>query len=797
MKLVIVESPAKCKKIESYLGVGYKCVASYGHIREFLNGLKSFNATDGFTPKYKLMISKKKYINQLRTNIKKSSEVILATDDDREGEAIAWHICMSFDLSPIHTKRIIFHEITKPAIKKALNSPTTLNMNKIYSQQSRQILDLMVGFKVSPILWKNISGKSGLSAGRCQSTALRLVYDNYKKTYKQQGNAVYNTKGEFTHFSNQETSSSSLPFLFELTKQIKKSKDVEFFLEESVDFTHVICNKETKKIMKKPPIPLTTSKLQQKASNDLRFSPKQTMMCAQRLYENGYITYMRTDSIKYSAEFVKSTNNYIEDTYGGKYVSKTIYSLVNKSKGDDTQKQQKQQKGKQQKGKQQKGKQNLAQEAHEAIRPTDIRRTSLQMNKKITNRELQLYLLIYKHSLASCMSTAVYNKLILTLTAPLENQYKSNVEKIIFDGWKKVYDVDFNETEYSTYNSIEPKTTMKYNKINSDMAVVNLKQHYNESKLIQMLEKKGIGRPSTFSSIISKIQDKGYVTKQNVPGMKMTCDNYELVEDEIETKTETKEFGAEKNKLVLQSTGLLVMEFLIKHFNELFEYEYTRTMELMLDKVANGEVQLSTVCNECNTIIETFIKKIKKTDKPVIKIDEFHTYTIGRYGPVIKCNDENGISFKQINKNIQIDLEKLRNGEYTLKQLMYNNDNGDYNTDTTDRELGEYNGDNVILKNGKYGVYVTIAGKNTSLKYINKSMEEIELKDVIEYVNKKATASSNIIKHLSDEVSIRKGRYGPYVFYKTSTMNRPKFISMKGVTPEEVTLAWVEANLNN
>lgn len=774
MKLVIVESPAKCKKIESYLGVGYKCVASYGHIREFLNGLKSIDIAGAtFQPKYKLMISKKKYINKLRDSIKKASEVILATDDDREGEAIAWHICMSFQLPPQFTKRIIFHEITKPAIKKALANPTTLNLNKINSQQSRQILDLLVGFKVSPILWKNISGKSGLSAGRCQSTALRLVYDNYKQTNQQEGKKVYNTCGDFI------VPSSTTPIHsidFQLTTQIKNKEKVEEFLEESVFHTHKISNKETKKVLKSPPTPLTTSKLQQKASNDLGYGPKQTMMYAQRLYENGYITYMRTDSMKYSAEFVKKTKNYIDDTYGNEYVSKKIFSLVNNSET---------------KGK----KDKLAQEAHEAIRPTDIKRTSLQINKKITNSELRLYLLIYKNALASCMSKAQYLKLILTLSAPLKHKYTTEVEKAVFDGWKSVYGVENNDEMFERLNLIENDTKMMYNKINSDMTITNLKQHYTESRLIQLLEKKGIGRPSTYSSIISKIQDKGYVSKKNVPGKKLTCINYELVGDEIETKTQRKEFGQEKNKLVLEPTGLLVIEFLIKHFGELFEYDYTRNMEEMLDEIANGDKEWSELCKDCNTTIDKYIKQIKKTDKPVIKIDETHTYTIGRYGPVIKCEDENGVSFKQINKTLQIDLEKLRNGGYTLNELMYS-DNSSPSVNEN-RVLGEYNEEEVVLKNGKFGVYVTMGGKNTSLKYINKDMEDITLEDVIEYINKKAKPSSSIIKELSKDVSIRKGKYGPYVFYKTSGMSRPKFISMKGIKPEEVTLSWVEANLNN
>jgi DNA topoisomerase-1 len=776
MKLVIVESPAKCKKIESYLGIGYKCIASYGHIREFLNGLKSIDITGStFEPSYKLMISKKKYINQLRTNIKKASEVILATDDDREGEAIAWHICMSFQLSIQHTKRIIFHEITKPAIKKALANPTTLNLNKIYSQQSRQILDLLVGYKISPILWSNISRRGKLSAGRCQSTALRLVYDNYKITENQTGKKVYSTSGLFN------INGKSDDILFELTTKIKDVNKIEEFLEESVFFDHNITKKEIKKVMKKPPTPLTTSKLQQKASNDIGFSPKQTMMCAQRLYENGYITYMRTDSTKYSAEFVKKAKNFIIDNYGENYGSKNLglISISNNNKSENEKS---------------KKKKNLAQEAHEAIRPTDIKRTSLQINSKITTKELKLYLLIYKNALSSCMANSIYDKLTLTLSAPLSMEYKSCIEKNDFPGWKVVYGIEDNLDLFNRFNDVNKQDMLNYSKVNCNMSIIDLKQHYTESKLIQLLEKKGIGRPSTFSSIISKIQDKGYVHKEKVPGIKIKCDNYELVGDEIETTCEVKEFGAEKNKLVLQPTGILVIEFLIKHFNQLFEYDYTRNMESMLDEIANGEKKWSDLCDDCNKNIDQCIKKIKKVDKPVIKIDEHHTYIIGKYGPVIKCEDENGISFKQINKSIKLDLEKLKSGKYTLKELMSsgNNQYSQYN-----RNLGSQDGEEVILKKGKFGMYVNIGGKNKSVKNIKKDFDDVELSDVVEYLNNKPSSSTNIIKHINDDISIRKGIYGPYVYYKTSTMRVPKFISMKGIAQEEVTVSWVQSKIDN
>lgn len=773
MILVIVESPAKCKKIESYLGVGYKCIASYGHIRE-MDGLKSIDIGNTFQPTYRSMLSKKKYINSLRTHIQKASEVILATDDDREGEAIAWHICMLFNLSIQHTKRIIFHEITKPAIKKALDNSTHLNINKIYSQQSRQVLDLLVGFKVSPVLWKNISGKSGLSAGRCQTSALRLVYDNYKEISNKTGKCLYNTVANFNLIN------TSLPF--ELNKQFKSEDNVNKFLEKSRSFKHELLDKNEKKVFKQPPKPLTTSKLQQKASNDLGFSPKVTMSCAQRLYENGYITYMRTDSLKYSSEFIKSAKNHIHDKYGEKYISKTIFTLANKSdaKQADSSKN---------------AKNGLAQEAHEAIRPTSVERTSLPINGKITNKELRLYLLIYKNALASCMSSAIYDKLTISIVAPIKTKYTYITEQVVFDGWCVIYGVETRNENYEMLNRVDMSSSdeIKYEKISSNMKMVDLKAHYTESKLIQLLETKGIGRPSTYSSIISRIQDKKYVNKEDVPGVKIKCSNYVLEGGNISKKIEENEFGSEKGKLVLQSTGLFVIEFLIKHFNELFEYDYTRNMETELDKIANGDMTLLELCKTCNNTIDASIKNIKKQDKPIVKIDKYHTYTIGKYGPVIKHTDDDGvISFKQINKNIKIDLNKLKNGEYKLSELI-----GMDNHQNNNRELGEHNGSEVVLKNGKFGMYVTIDGKNTSVKYINKDMDDITLEDVVEYINKKGKQESNIIKRLNDDMSIRKGKYGPYVYYKTSTMNRPKFISMKGVAEEEITVSWVKARLND
>mgnify|MGYP001228522694 CR=1 FL=1 len=760
MKLVIVESPAKCKKIEAYLGTGYKCVASFGHIREFSNGLKSIDTNNNYKASYRAIPLKKKYITNLKKMIDKSSEVILATDDDREGEAIAWHICIHFNLPVDRTKRIIFHEITKKALKNAVSNFTYLDMDKVYAQQSRQILDLIVGFKLSPLLWKYISRKSKLSAGRCQSSALRLVYDNYKDLLENnEGTKKYDTVGIFTEKLIE----------FKLNKHYTKIDKMSEFLEESVEFIHMFLGVKRQILKKTPPSPLITSRLQQLCSNDLNYSPKQTMRSAQILYENGYITYMRTDSMKYSEEFVKKTRDYIETNYGVEYVRKDINKLYEdkeKKKGD-----------------------NATQDAHEAIRPTDITRTSIVVSGSVTVKELRVYLTIYKNSLASCMSEAKYNKITSKISGPFENEYVNQEEQIIFSGWKEVYGYEKENDNYKFLSKLKKGSEEKYHKIISKMCIKNLKHHYNESKLIQLLEKKGIGRPSTYSSLISKIQDKKYVEKKDVSGVELKCTNFELIGDELEEKEENNVFGNERNKLVITPMGVLVIEFLLKYFMNIFEYDYTKMMEDKLDKISKGDLVWHSLCSDCDNDLSVNMKKIKENSG--IRIDDEHTYVIGKYGPVIKYEKDGEVEFKNVRKDI--DVNKLKNGEYELKDLLVNNNNKSLNN-----VLGRYKDNDVILKKGRYGLYVNYNSKNYSIKGLNKEEDEIELEDVISYLDGSKTSSGNknVLKQINEYASVRNGKWGPYVFYKTSSMNKPKFIKIpKGTVLSEIDETWLQSKL--
>tara|TARA_B100001287_G_scaffold221484_1_gene190592 strand:+ start:385 stop:2673 length:2289 start_codon:yes stop_codon:yes gene_type:complete len=758
MKLLICESPAKTDKIAKYAGNGYKCVASFGHIRQIENGLKSIDKNNNYLVKFCAIPSKNKYISQLRRHIKNADEVILATDDDREGEAIAWHICKMFGLNLNTTKRIIFHEITKPAIQNAINNPTIVNMDTVNAQLARQVLDLLVGYTISPILWKHISRKSetSLSAGRCQTPALRLVYEQQQEINKSPGRKVYNTEGKFLGES------------YTLNHNHTNEEEMGDFLEKSVDFEHKYSVTKPKNSTKMSPKPFTTSTLQQKASNEFGYSPKVTMRLAQTLYEGGHITYMRTDSVKYSKEFTDKASKFITGKYGKDYVSPFINSITIGKKSEEKKKKTK------------KKKDNNAQEAHESIRPTNIDVEKLVEKGKITAKEAKLYYLIWRNTVESCMAPAKYLSITAKITAPEKHVYKHSEEQVVFPGWKAVAGYQEKNKTYHTLLKIKKNLEVEYQEIISKVTLKDLKKNYTEARLVQMLEKKGIGRPSTFSSLVAKIQDRNYVKKQNVEGKKIKCVDFKLIGEELEENESERVFGNEKNKLVITPIGTVVYEFLEKHFDDLFNYDYTKNMEDDLDKISKGEKIWHTLCDECNNQIKTLSKEIQGEEKLTIKIDEKHTYMIGKYGPVIAYKEGEKLKFKSVKKNI--DIEKLKRGEYKLKDIVQ----AEYKKNV----LGKYKNEEVVLKNGKYGLYVTIGGKNTSVK-TDKNEDEITLEDVIPFLQSAKQSNSSILKQLNENITIRKGKYGPYVFYKTDKMKKPRFINMKGKKIEEVTVVWV------
>ena len=743
--LVIVESPAKCNKIEQILGNGFKCIASYGHLRE-LKGLESINVDNNFEPSFIISENKKAQAAKIKKLIKGAREVILASDDDREGEAIAWHICDIFKLPVSKTRRIIFHEITSTAIKNAVNNPTFINMDKVYAQIARQVLDIIVGFKLSPILWSKISynTKTSLSAGRCQSPALRLVYDNQKDIDSSPGRKVYNTSGRFT----------SMNLEFVLNYNHEDESKMTIFLESSVDHKHIYnCSKE-REVKKNPPEPYTTSTLQQAASNEMRLSPKNTMSLCQKLYEGGYITYMRTDSKTYSKEFIQSMKESIKDKYEDKFIRKDIDKLSERSVSEEEGKNKKTSK-----------EENVAQEAHEAIRPTDL---DIEVIPELGDQASKLYKLIWKNTMESCMSTAIYNSLTSTITAPEDKLYKYSAEQVVFPGWKSVGGYEKVSKEYAFLKSLKNNAVVQYKKIISKVSIKDLISRYTEARLVQALEKKGIGRPSTFSSLIDKVQERGYVIKTDVKGKEIGCIDFELEGSELFEIEDVRTFGGEKNKMVIQPLGVLVIEFLIEHFNELFQYEYTREMENRLDIIANGNSVWHSLCRCCFEQINQLTKKMGVEDTRVtFDIDDKHTYMIAKYGPVIKYTNGEEVKFYSVKEDL--DIDKLRRKEYKLEDLIATKNKG--------RMLGLKDDKHVILKVGKFGKYIEWGDEKRSVD-LEKEFDDIEIEDLVDIMNKEQKTS--IIRVIDNNTSVRVGKYGDYVYHMKNGWKKPRFLKLMG-----------------
>jgi DNA topoisomerase-1 len=764
--LVIVESPAKCKKIEEYLGPGYKCVATYGHLRE-LPSLKNIDLTNNFNPTYTIIDNaiKKKQIEFLRKEIKNADEVILSLDGDREGEKISYCVAQIFKLDINKTKRITFNEITESAIQYAIKNPRTIDMDLVHAQQARQILDLLVGFKVSPMLWKFISSPKGkefsLSAGRCQTPALRLVYDNEQDIKGAEERKVYNVTGYFTN--------SNLPFDLTPQGKIESEDGIIDFFDGSADFSHIYTCSQPVKVFKKQPEPFTTSTLQQTASNELHYAPKETMRVCQALYEGGYITYMRTDSKTYSQEFINSTKEYIIRNYEAKYINENIDSLVTGTSKPEVLKK------KSKKAEEKPVKDSLRQEAHEAIRPTNI--SLFELPETLDSKERRMYKLIWENTLESCMSPASFYSITASISAFQNMKFTYTSELIDFPGWKivsKKYsnEIKLENKEYQYLQQIKQNSVIPYKKICAKVTIKGSKQHYTEARLVQLLEEKGIGRPSTFSSLIDKIQERGYVKKEDIKGKEIVCKDYELENGEmfeIETK---REFGNEKSKLVIQPLGIIVMEFLDKHFSDLFNYDYTKEMEDELDKISKGSTIWYNLCDTCNKQIDTLVDSLKDETKIEVKIDDNNTYLIGKYGPVIKCVEEvdgkEEITFKPIKKDM--DIHKMENGDYNVEEIV----------DTTKKTksqyiLGQHNGKDVILKKGKFGLYISWGENSKNLKELgNRPIENITFDEVKKYLEE----GSNLIREVSSSISIRKGPKGDYIFYKSAKMKKPQFFDL-------------------
>ena len=764
--LIIVESPSKCAKIESYLGLNYCCIASKGHIRS-VNGLRSIDTKGTFEPKFTELTEKKDHIVFMKQIISKFSKenIILATDDDREGEAIAWHICEQFGLPVETTPRIIFHEVTKPALLASIKSPVFINLDLVKAQHARQVLDVIVGYKISPMLWKYLynDSKNSLSAGRCQTPALRLVYDNEnERKNKDNIQTYYKTVASF--FED--------PIQFTLNVEFQTQKEAEDHMNKSLNHKHMLSIGKPRDMTRTPPVPLHTSRLLQISNNILHISPNETMRLCQQLYQTGYITYMRTESTKYAKPFLQEISKYILDQYGNQKYVGDLSELENKQTNNP----------------------------HEAIRVTQLSTKTVVSDD---TRLVAMYKLIWKHTIESCMSDARYKAIPLEVSGAENTKYMYTHDIPIFLGWKIVSEKKSETESQNVSNGLhmffqtQLNHELKHNWIESNVSMKNKHSHFTEASLINKLENMGIGRPSTFSSIVSTIQERGYVKKTDIEGLTIECNNFKLMNGNISEIVENKTFGNEKNKLVIQPIGTLTIEFLITHYNSLFSYEYTKMMEEKLDIINNNDDKnddWASICRDCYNEINTLSKPVSKIPKQTYPIDDKYTIIFEKYGPVIQfVNDENAYEYLSIKSDIKLDVEKLKNKEYDVNELIA----------IKERNMGTYNDKDVIIKDGKYGTYVEYGNLKESLKSLDKKTDEITLEDVICILEKTKDDNSRdktILRELSDDMSIRKGKFGAYVFYKTEQMKKPQFLNIKKfkesilTCEKEVIIKWLEDN---
>jgi len=741
--LIIVESPSKCKKIEGYLGTDYCCIASKGHLRH-IEGLKSIDTKKTFEPVFSIISEKRGHVEFMKTVISKfqKTNIILASDDDREGEAIAWHICQIFDLPIETTQRIIFHEVTKSAIIAAVKSPTLVNMNLVRAQHARQVLDIIVGYKISPFLWKYLfnNKENSLSAGRCQTPALRLVYDNEKEKISAIPEKKYKTTGNFFNKNIQ----------FDLNHEFENENEVLEFLEKSKTHQYKLSLGSQKESKKSPPRPFHTSRLLQTASNVLHMSPKETMSLCQQLYQNGYITYMRTESSQYSKSYLDIVSKFILN----EYKSEKYLGCIDKLENNDTSNPQ------------------------EAIRVTNLE--THHLNSENT-RMSSLYRLIWKNSVESCMSEAIYNTYDISIDAPKNYKYEYMVEIPKFLGWKKLTEKSL-DTGFQNLSSglllhfqslLKSQNPINHNYIDSTVVIRNKHQYYTEASLINKLEELGIGRPSTFASIVETIQDREYVKKMNIEGDKIQCKEFRLDESQsIKESIKERIFGCEKGKIVIQPIGVLTLEFLVQHFETMFSYEYTKTMEEKLDVISSEtNIDWSLICKECYNIIKELAKPITNIGKQTYEIEKDYIFAFDKFGPVIRHNiDAENTNYISVRKDIKIDLEKLKNKEYKLDDLIEKNTNG---------SIGKYQNEDLFIKNGKFGLYVEWGENRESIKNIKKDVNELTIEDIKTFLENKTDFAPNILRKLNDFMSVRKGKFGPYVYYKRPDMNKPEFLNIK------------------
>lgn len=750
--LVIVESPAKAKTIEKFLGKDYKVLSSYGHIRDLKKKDFSIDIEHGFLPKYEIPADKKELVAKLKEEAGQSDMVWLASDEDREGEAIAWHLYEVLSLVPERTRRIVFHEITKPAILRAIEHPRDIDINLVNAQQARRVLDRIVGFELSPVLWKKV--KPALSAGRVQSVAVRLIVEREREVQAFVSEPSYRVTAVFRVT---DADGKPVEMKAELPNRLKTKQEALQLLEHCKQASFVIEDIATRPLKKGPAAPFTTSTLQQEAARKLGFTVAQTMMLAQKLYEAGLITYMRTDSVNLSEYATVGAKEAILKMMGDRYVHQRHF--MTRTKG--------------------------AQEAHEAIRPTYMESTSIEG----TSQEKRLYDLIWKRTIASQMADAELEKTTVTISlSGREEKFIAVGEVVTFDGFLRVYKESVDEDSESEDEShllppLKVGENLERLEIMATERFTQRPARYTEASLVRKLEELGIGRPSTYAPTISTIQQREYVEKGERPGVERSYNVLCLQEDCISDSVQTEVTGVEKAKLFPTDTGIVVNDFLTAYFPEILDYNFTANIEKEFDEVADGEKPWTEIMEQ---FYEGFHASVERTlaTKSEHKVGErilgeepgtgkLVSAKIGRFGPVVQigtAEDEDKPRFAQMKKGQSIETISLEEALELFK---------------LPRTLGDYEGKAVSIGTGRFGPYVRYDNKYISLPKELDPMVVTMDEAVALILEKRDEEARRHIKRFEEEpeLEILNGRYGPYIAYKGANYRIPK-----EVVPEDLSL---------
>ena len=745
--LVIVESPAKAKTIEKYLGKDFIVKSSFGHVRDLAKGDGSIDVEHGFAPKYIISSDKKKVISELKKIVKTVDQVWLASDEDREGEAISWHLKEALDLSEDKYKRITFNEITKTAVLGAIENPRDIDADLVNAQQARRVLDRLVGFELSPVLWRKV--KPSLSAGRVQSVAVRLIVEREKEIEAFKATPFFRTEAVFD--------ASGANMKAKLGKQFDTKSDAQAFLEACKNHSFAVKSVTKKPAKKSPTAPFTTSTLQQEASLKLGFSVSRTMGVAQRLYEAGRITYMRTDSVNLSQTALDGAKKEIQSAYGSEYYE--LRKFKTKSSG--------------------------AQEAHEAIRPTDFSVHSITGESD----EERLYQLIWKRSIASQMSNAQLERTTIKIDAPNGLDFTANGEVIKFEGFLKVYLESKLEEEEEELEGLLPTISegeiLNHKSITSVERFTRPPARYVEASLVRKLEELGIGRPSTYAPTISTIQKRGYVERGEKEGTPRKFEKL-ILTDDIEVIEDSEKTGSEKGKLVPTDIGRIVTEFLIEHFDQIMDYNFTASVEKEFDDIAKGMVEWSQMISEFyapfhKNVEHTIETSERATGERLLGVEPAtgkNVYArIGRFGPMIQIgeqDDEEKPRFASLQKDQSIQTIEL---DDALELFKF------------PKVIGQFEGTDVKVNKGRFGPYVQINRTFVSIKEDKgDTLENMTIERAIELILEKREEDKNkIIKEFPEDETMQllNGRYGPYLKIGKKNYKLPKNVEPAELTYEE------------